>query len=99
MKSLFVNFREAIPFFTAAIGVILDASTTLTGLSMGLHETHPDYNPVIALMIFWSLIAVVRILPRTRIVRFFIILLSAAPFLGAVNNSLVIMDFYSGLPI
>ena len=94
---MFVDFREAIPFFTAAIGVILDAFTTLTGLSMGLHETHPNYNPILALMIFWSLIAVVRILPRTRVVRLFMILLSAAPFLGAVNNSLVILGVYSGL--
>lgn len=88
-----------IPFAISALGVILDALTTIIGLSMGFYETHPNYNPILALAIFWSLIAVVRTLPRTRIVRIFTILLSAAPFLGAMNNSLVIMGVFSGLII
>lgn len=99
MISLPVNPREAIPFAIAAIGVLLDALTTVIGLSMGFYETHPNYNPILALVIFWSLIAVTKILPRTRFIRLFTFLLSTLPFLGVINNSLVIMGVFPGLAI
>jgi hypothetical protein len=87
------------PFAIAAIGVLLDALTTIVGLSIGLHEINSHYNPVFALLIFWSLIAISRLLPQTRSVRFFAFLLSVAPFVGFVNNSLVITGALSGLAI
>lgn len=94
-----MNSRQAVPLVISAMGVLLDALTTMIGVSMGFYEIHPNYNPVIALMIFWTLIAVTWALPRTRVVRVFTILLSATPFLGAVNNSLVIIGFFPGLTI
>jgi len=99
MISLLVKHREAIPFAIAAIGVLLDALTTVVGLSMGFYESHPNYNPILALAIFWSLIAVTRILPRTRFIRLFTVMLSTLPFLGVINNSLVIMGIFPGLAI
>ena len=81
---------EVIPFAIATTGILLDALTTVIGLSKGFHETHPSYSPLWAFLIFWSLIAMTRLLPRTRLVHIFTLILSAAPFLGAVNNSLII---------
>jgi hypothetical protein len=89
--------EEVIPFAMSATGVLLDALTTAIGLSKGFHETHSEYNPLWALLIFWSLIGVAHFLPRSRFVRAFTMVLSAAPFLGALNNSLVILGAFQGL--
>jgi hypothetical protein len=96
-RSTFVKIEELIPFAIAAIGVILDALTTSIGLSKGFYETHPNYNPLYALLIFWSLIGVTHFLPRSRFIRAFTTVISMAPFLGALNNSLVIIGAFQGL--
>ncbi|MCJ7633121.1 hypothetical protein MUP77_12110, partial [Candidatus Bathyarchaeota archaeon] len=88
---IFVKIEEVIPFAISAVGVILDAVTTMIGLSEGFNETHPNYNPLWALLIFWSLIGVTKLLPRSRFVRAFTLVLSLTPFLGAINNSMVII--------
>lgn len=90
---------ELVPFAISALGVLLDVLTTVIGLSKGYYETHPNYNPIWALLIFWSLIAVTRFLPRNRFVTVFTLVLSTAPFLGAINNSLVISGVFGGLII
>ncbi len=94
-----MKIEEFIPFAISAIGVVLDALTTMIGLSEGFHETHPNYNPLLALLIFWSLIGVTKLLPRSRFVRVFTLVLSVSPFIGAINNSLVIIGAFQGLVI
>ncbi len=98
-KSISVQHRDLLPFAIALTGVLMDAFTTMIGLSRGYVETHPNYSPVWALLIFWSVIAVSMIIPRTRFSRTFTLLVSIAPFLGAVNNSLVIIGAFQGLVI
>ena len=89
-----MKLSEVVPFAIALTGVLLDALTTIVGLSKGFYETHPYYSPLWALLIFWSLIGISRLLPRTRLLRTFTLVLSAAPFLGAVNNSLIIIGVF-----
>ncbi len=91
---IFVKIEGVIPFAISALGVILDAVTTMIGLSEGFHETHPNYNPLWALLIFWSLIVVTKLLPRSRFVRAFTLVLILTPFLGAINNSMVIIGAF-----
>ncbi|MBS7639795.1 MAG: hypothetical protein QW804_05545 [Candidatus Bathyarchaeia archaeon] len=88
------------PFLISLGGILLDYWTTSIGLSMGFIEIHPEYHPLKALAIFWSAITVlVATLPRTRFWRMSINALAALPYLGAINNVLVIAGIFPGLPI
>jgi len=92
-----VQFSNILPFAISAIGVLLDASTTIIGLSRGYYEIHSNYSPFWALLIFWSVISATMLLPKTRLVRYFTLLISSAPFIGVVNNSLVLAGISPGL--
>jgi len=75
-------------------------ATTTIGLSMGFVETHPQYHPFKALAIFWGAITVLTVtLPKTRIWRIGINALALLPYLGAINNTLVILGIFPGLQI
>ena len=94
------DFKIALPFLISFVGVIADYLTTVTGLSMGYYETHPQYHPVLALIIFWGALTVLTwALPRTKLFNLSKNLLASASFLGAVNNTLVILGVFSGLVI
>ncbi|MCW4020395.1 MAG: hypothetical protein NWF14_04110 [Candidatus Bathyarchaeota archaeon] len=91
-----------LPFLLAIGGIISDYATTTIALTMctGLYETHPQYNPVWALMIFWGAIAVLTsTLPKKKPWNLSINGLALASYTGAVNNTLVILGLFSGLAI
>ena len=88
---------DILPFAISAIGVIMDALTTILGLSRGYTEMHSNYSPLWALLIFWSVIAITMLLPKSRFVRYFALLISVAPFVGVINNSLVLTGISPGL--
>ncbi len=90
-----------LPFLLALGGVISDYATTTIGLSMGgFYETHAAYSPVWALLIFWSAIALLTLaLPRKKPWTLSIHGIALASYLGAVNNTLVILGLFSGLQI
>jgi hypothetical protein len=88
---------DILPFAISAIGVTLDASTTIIGLSRGYYEIHSNYSPLWALLIFWSVIAVTMLLPKTRLVRYFTLIISSAPFIAVISNSLVLAGVSPGL--
>ena len=46
--------RLALPFFVSLIGVLADYFTTMVGLKLGFYETHQQYHPAYALIIFWA---------------------------------------------
>ena len=86
------------PFIISLSGILLDYWTTGIGLSMGLVEAHPEYHPLKALAIFWSAIAILTVtLPKTRRWVISINALASLPYLGAINNALVILGVFSGL--
>jgi len=88
------------PFLISLGGILLDYWTTSIGLSMGFVETHPEYHPLKALAIFWSAITILIVtLPKTRKWMMSINALAFLPYLGAINNALVILGIFPGLAI
>ena len=86
-----------LPFAVSAVGIILDALTTIVGLSNGYYEMHSSYSPLWALLIFWSVIAITLLLPRSRLVHYFALSISLTPFIGVINNGLVLAGLSPGL--
>jgi hypothetical protein len=81
----------------ALLGVVSDWITTQVGLGMGYYETHLMYHPVLALAIFWAaIIILLTVLPRGGRWDYAIYFLASWSFLGAANNTLVIMGVFSG---
>ena len=92
--------RGMIPFLVSLGGVVSDYITTRIGLSMGFYETHSQYHPVSALLIFWGALTVLALtLPRKKSWNLCLHGLALASYLGAVNNILVILGVFSGLVI
>ncbi|MFH0748621.1 MAG: hypothetical protein V1915_01685 [Candidatus Bathyarchaeota archaeon] len=90
----------ALPFLISLGGVIADYISTNIGLGLGFYETHAQYNPVYALLIFWGALTLLTVtLPKRKIWEMTKTIFAAASFLGFVNNTLVISGFFSGLII
>jgi len=88
------------PFFVALCGVLSDYVTTILGLHMGFCEACPKYHPVWALTVFWGSIAILTLaLPREKPWNLGAIGLSAASYLGALNNILVILGLSTRIAI
>jgi len=89
---------RATPFALSLGGVLSDYVTTTMGLGLGFYETHPQYHPVSALLIFWGAITLLTLtLPKKNPWRLSVYGFALAPYLGAVNNLLVILGVSSGL--
>ncbi|MFH0749284.1 MAG: hypothetical protein V1915_05165 [Candidatus Bathyarchaeota archaeon] len=88
----------ALPFFISLIGVLADYVTTTVGLNLGFYETHPQYHPAWALLIFWGCLTVLTLtFPKRRFWEMTKNAIASASFLGSVNNTLVIFKIFSGL--
>jgi hypothetical protein len=91
-------FKEI--FIVSFVGVLLDFFTTVVGLSQGFVETHVNYSPLNAFFIFALANIVLSLtLPRSKNWKRVALFISSWPFLGAINNTLVIMGLFSGLII
>ena len=89
--------RLVLPFFVSLIGVLADYFTTTVGLNLGLYETHPQYHPALALLIFWGcLTALTLTFPKRRFWEMTKNVIASASFIGSVNNTLVILGIFSG---
>ncbi len=92
--------NRVIPFVISLFGVVSDYVTTRIGLSLGFYETHPQYHPILALIIFWgSLALLVSTLPKKNFWQMSVNGFASVSYLGAVNNILVILGIFSGLKI
>jgi len=88
------------PFLLALGGVLTDYATTIIGLSMGFCETHPQYHPLWALLIFWTSIAILHLtMPRRKPWTIGANGLALASYIGTINNILVILELFTGLTI
>ena len=95
-----IAMSEASPFLVSLLGVVLDYATTCIGLSRGFYETHSQYSPVLALMIFWGALSILSlVLPRRNPWKSIMMFIALWSFLGAVNNSLVLLGVFPGLVI
>lgn len=94
------NTNVLIPFLISLAGVIADYFTTSIGLGLGFHETHTQYHPALAIVIFWSALTLLTLtLPEGRTWRIGKNILASTSFLGFINNTLVILGVFSGLVI
>jgi len=92
--------RRIVPFLLSLGGVLSDYLTTRIGLSLGFYEIHPHYNPILALLIFWGAVVLLTVtLPKRRFWNFSVNGLASVSYLGAINNTLVILGVFSGLVI
>lgn len=92
--------QRFMPFALSLLGVLLDYVTTTIGLGLGFNELNPAYHPLKALLIFWGAITVlVLLLPKERFWAMSINGIALASYLGAVNNTLVIIGVFPGLKI
>lgn len=79
------------PFIISTLGAALDYATTRIGLMRGLTEIHPLYNPIYALIVFWSLLAVAKLyLPKETLWQRTILGIACFSFIGAFNNALLL---------
>ena len=92
--------KKGTPFLISLFGVISDYITTRIGLDLGFYETHPQYHPLNALLMFWGASIILTFtLPKNRRWLLGINGLASASYLGAINNLLVILGLFSGLII
>ena len=92
------TLKRLIPLIVSLGGVVSDYLTTRVGLGLGFYETHPQYHPVLALLIFWGAITVLTLLlPKEKPWTISIHGLAVWSFLGTVNNVLVILGVFTGL--
>lgn len=89
-----------LPYFLALGGIVSDYATTAIGVGLGFYETHPYYHPVWALLIFCGAITLLMsTLPKRMPWTLAVNALAMAPFLGAMNNALVLSGLFLGLQI
>jgi len=89
-----------LPFLLALGGVVSDYISTIIGLSLGFHETNPQYHPLWALLYFWGVLAILTVaLPRKKTSTISVNGLALASYIGAINNVLVMLGIFQGLGI
>ena len=87
-----LNSKSLFPFILSLGGIITDYITTVIGLSLGFTESHPQYSPINAIIIFWGCIALLHVtLPKSKIWRLNIQILALVSYLGTINNLLVLL--------
>ena len=92
--------RRFLPFLLTLGGVVSDYVTTTLGLGLGFYESQPNYHPLLALLVFWGITAIlVLLLPKERPWRMSINTLMLTSYLGAVNNTLVMLGIFPGIRI
>jgi len=78
------------------IGVSGDYATSVIGLNMGFIETHPQYSPLNAILIFTAVNAALSILDvswRWQIPR---LLIAGSSMLGMINNLALLFPIFLG---
>ncbi len=85
------------PFLKVLGGVLSDYMTTSIGLGMGFCEMNPNYNPVLSLLVFSVVMAILTLtVPREKPWNLSLNGIAIASYLGAINNALVISGLLYG---
>lgn len=100
MGFVLFGMRKLLPFLISLVGVVADNLTTRIGLGLGFYESHPLYQPVYALVVFWGISALRTLtLPKGKFSELTKGAVASMAFLGFVNNTLVIFGIFRGLRI
>jgi hypothetical protein len=76
------------PYLIASMGIILDhLVTTPIGLSLGAHERNINASPLMAFIILFSAIKLMRISGFKK----YDLILSLLPYIAVINNTYVIL--------
>jgi hypothetical protein len=87
-------------FLVSFAGVVADYLTTVFGLSKGFVETHAQYSPINALIIFWLAgLVLITTMPEGKWWKRATLFVASWSFLGSINNILVILTVFTGLII
>jgi len=98
MRKAVMSLRSwSLPFLKVFGGVISDYVTTAVGLGMGFCEVNPKYNPILSLLVFFVVTAVlVLTVPKGKPWSLSLKGIAMASYFGAINNALVISGLLSG---
>ena len=78
----------------------MDYVTTSMGLRLGFSETQPHYHPLWAFLYFEGTLAILAVgLPRKRPWTYCLHGFALATYLAPLNNLLVILGLFAGLPL
>jgi hypothetical protein len=92
-----ISHQWMMPFVIAVTGILLDYLSTTMGLSLGLRELHPNYHPVWAGVVFSMALTLLTLtLPRDRWGHRCILGLASCSYIGAINNTLVLLGIFPG---
>ena len=80
------------PLIITALGVAADFSTSIMGLSRGLTESHPLYNPFFALTVFLILVTIIsHSVPKKTRWQIPVYAIAFTPYLAAISNLHLLM--------
>jgi hypothetical protein len=90
--------RSLTPFLLALGGVSTDFLTTQIGLTMGLREANPNYHPMYACVIFFTILYLLtKLLPPQKLWKRLTIGVALVSYFGTVHNILVLLGIFSGI--
>ena len=90
--------RSLTPFFLALGGVSTDFLTTQIGLTMGLREANPNYHPMYACVIFFTILYLLtKLLPPQKLWKRLTMGVALVSYFGTIHNILILLGIFSGI--
>jgi len=92
-----MNFREI--YFSTLCGSSLDFLTTTIGLNLGFAEINTNYHPAWAILFYTFTTVIFHLTLSDNIRKVCSVGLVVLSFVAAVNNIMVILSIFSGIPL
>ena len=97
-RGLFSTVHSLTPFLLALGGVLTDFLTTQVGLTVGLCEANPNYHPVCACIVFFTVLyLLMKLLPPKKSWNRLIMGIALLSYFGTIHNLLVLLGVFPGL--
>ena len=88
------------PFLIALGGVSTDFLTTQIGLNIGLREANPNYHPMYAFVIFFTILYLLtKLLPRQKLWKRLTMGVALLSYFGTVHNIFVLLGISPGIVV
>jgi hypothetical protein len=99
-RGLFSTVHSLTPFLLALGGVLTDFLTTQVGLSVGLGEANPNYHPVYACIVFFTVLyLLMKLLPPKKSWNRLIMGIALLSYFGTIHNLFVLLGVFPGLVV